>query len=398
MLLSKHIKKETIQNITEGMFYIAFIIYWSFSMIWTSTAMPLLTAKGYLVGMATAMVLLILREVMHFFWIRRYNWRDFLGLIIVGIFGYVADHNESATIAVGYLLIFASREMDYKKIFKIAILNTVAGILAIYFLANHGYIVNESWQEGLHIRHAFGFIYPLVIPAYFLNIGIMTFAIKEEKIKGWQISVLLFFTICTYRWCKADLSSGLMAMLLTAMIVVKIYPDVIHSQHFFWKWTDLIAVAIYPLAVFLSFLISYYYDASIAWMSKLNVWTRYRLSLPHDALTQYGIKFWGQEIWFVGAGLDNFGNAVEGSYNYVDNAYVNLLIRYGVVFCVIAIILIILTMNYCRIRNKRVLLWVFSLMAVHGLFEDKVQTLYFNSLLFIIGQAVQGYHESKKYT
>ena len=398
MPLSKQRKKEMIGNLADGVFYIAFILYWSLSMVWTSTAMPLLTSRGYLIGMAAVMGFLILREVLCFLWIRRYNWRDVLGLIIVCVFGYVVDRNESATIAAGYLMIFASREMDYKKIFRLAILNTVVGLLVISLLANLGYIVNECWQEGQHIRHGFGFVYTLVVPAYFLNIGIMTFAIREEKIATWQILLLLFFTICTYRWCKADLSSGLMVMLLIAMIVTKKFPSVIHSQHFFWEWTDHMAVVIYPFVVLLSLFIAWYYDASIVWMSKLDHLTRGRLSLPHDALKQFGIKIWGQEIWFVGAGLDNFGNVVNGSYNYVDNAYVNLFIRYGVVFCVIALILLVLTMHYCRIRNKRILLWMFSLMAVHGLVEDKVQMLYFNSLLLIIGQAIQDYHESKKYT
>lgn len=398
MLITTDIHKNYIDTIVDMLFYIALVLYWSLSIVWSSTAMTLLTSRVYLLGMAMVIAVLMLREAMRFVWIRRYNRRDVLGLAIVLLFGYIVDRNETATIAAGYLLIFASRAKDYKKIFRIVILDTIAGIAVIYLASMRGFIPYATWTENDTLRHAFGFVYPLVIPAYLLNISIMTFAVKEEKMESWQMILLLFFTICTYRWCKADLSGGLTLAVLIAMAVTNIYQNILKSQWAFWKWIDRFAVIIYPLVAFLSYLGARFYDGSIAWMDKLNQMMGGRLSLAHAALQNYEIKLLGQEIWFVGFGLDNAGNPVSGNYNYVDNAYVNLLLRYGVVFCIIALALLVFTMNYCRIHRMRVLLWMFSLMAVHGIFEDKVQTLYFNSLLLMIGQAVQNYHASKKYT
>lgn len=390
--------KEWIREKSDWLFYIAFVLYWSLSIVWTSMAMPFLTARGYILGMAMVMALLLFREAICFVAVRKYNRWDYAGLAIVVLLGYIVNRNESATIAVGYLLIFASREMDYKKVLRLAIVNTIVGIFCIYFLAMRGYIAYATWREGEYLRHAFGFTYPLVIPAYLLNIGIMTFVIREEKITTVQILFLTVFTFLTYRWCKAELSSGLMVMVLIAMVVVKKWPIILHSQEAFWKWTDRMTVCVYPLFLVISCALTSNYDSSIQWMNKLDYWTGGRLRLPYEALHNYDIKLWGQEIQFVGAGLDNFGNKVEGNYNYVDNAYINLLLRYGVIFCVIALILLVLTMNYCRIHHLRILLWMFALMAVHGLFEDKVQTVYFNSLLLIIGQAIQQGYESKKHT
>lgn len=398
MLINTDIHKKYVDTITDMLFCMALVLYWSLSIVWSSTAMALLTSRVYLLGMAIVIAVLMLREAMRFVWMRRYNWRDFLGLAIVLLFGYIVDRNETATIAAGYLLIFASRDRDYKIIFRIVIVNTIVGIAVIYLASMRGYIPYATWTENDTLRHAFGFVYPLVIPAYLLNIGIMTFAVKEEKTEVWQMILLLFFTICTYRWCKAELSGGLTLAVLVAMAVTNSYPNILKSQQVFWEWTDRLAVIIYPLVAFLSYLSAKFYDSSIAWMDRLNQMMGGRLSLAHAALQNYEIKLLGQEIWFVGFGLDNMGNPVNGTYNYVDNAYVNLLLRYGVVFCVVALVLIVLTMNYCRVRHMRVLLWMFSLMAIHGIFEDKIQTLYFNSLLLMIGQAVQHYHASKKYT
>ena len=390
--------KQGFVKAANALFYFALVLYWSLSIVWTSTAMGILTSQGYIIGIAAVMALLVLREAICCLAINRYDFRDLIGLLILALFAYIANRNESATVAAGYLLIFAARDMDYKKIFRCAIVTTIVGIFVIYYASMQGFITYGTWMEGTTVRHAFGFIYPLVIPAYLLNIGMMTFAVREEKIAWWQIVVLLIFTELTYRWCKADLSSGLMAVLLVAMLVVRARPEIINSEHPFWRYTDRLAVWIFPLAILVSVVLAHFYNYDNSWMRLLNETTRGRLSLPHAALQKYGVKLWGQQMWFVGAGLDNFGNEISGAYDYVDNVYINLLIRYGIVFVVISVLLLVLTMEYCRLRHMRIILWLFCLMAVHGLLEDKMQTVYFNSLLLLVGQAVQRYHGTKKHT
>lgn len=396
LLTAQH--KQSFVKVANALFYFALVLYWSLSIVWTSTAMGILTSLGYIIGIAAVMALLVLREAICCLAIRRYDFRDVIGLLILALFAYIANRNESATVAAGYLLIFAARDMDYKKIFRYAIATTIVGIFVIYYASMQGFITYGTWMEGTTARHAFGFIYPLVIPAYLLNIGMMTFAVREEKIAWWQIAVLLIFTVLTYRWCKADLSSGLMVVLLVAMLVVRAYPEIINSEHPFWRYTDRLAVWFFPIAILISVVLAHFYNSDKSWMQLLDEITRDRLSLPHAALQNYGVKLWGQQMWFVGAGLDNFGNEVSGAYDYVDNVYINMLIRYGIVFVVISVILMVLTMEYCRLRHMRIILWLFCLMAVHGLLEDKMQTVYFNSLLLLVGQAVQRYHGTKKHT
>lgn len=390
--------KQGFVKVANALFYIALVLYWSLSIVWTSTAMGILTSRGYIIGIATVMALLALREVIYCIALRRYDSRDVIGLLILALFAYIANRNESATVAAGYLLIFAARDMDYKKIFRYAIATTIVGIFVIYYASMQGFITYGTWMEGTVVRHAFGFIYPLVIPAYLLNIGMMTFAVREEKIAWWQICTLFIFTVLTYRWCKADLSSGLMLVLLVAMLVVRSHPEIITSEHPFWRYTDRLAAWIFLIAILMSVVLAHFYNSDKTWMQLLDEITRERLSLPHAALQNYGVKLWGQQMWFVGAGLDNFGNEVSGSYDYVDNVYINMLIRYGIVFVVISVILMVLTIEYCRLRHMRIILWLFCLMAVHGLLEDKMQTVYFNSLLLLVGKAVQGYHGTKKHT
>ena len=121
-----------------------------------------------------------------------------------------------------------------------------------------------------------------------------------------------------------------------------------------------------------------------------------RLSLPHDAIKKYGAKLLGQKINFVGMGLGLDGESVtNGVYDYVDNDYISLLLRYGILFSIVAIVLLTVTMYYCYKNNLRMWLWMLGLWALHGVFEDKMHIVYYNSLLLFIGQAIQNVKTGK---
>ena len=87
----------------------------------------------------------------------------------------------------------------------------------------------------------------------------------------------------------------------------------------------------------------------------------------------------------------------HGDYNYVDNLYISLLLRYGVLFMVVGIMLLTVTMYYCYQKKMRIWLWMLSLWALHGLLEDKMHMVYYNSLLLMIGQAVQKVEIHRKF-
>ena len=64
LLTAQH--KQGFIKVANALFYFALVLYWSLSIVWTSTAMGILTSRGYIIGIAAVMALLVLREAICF--------------------------------------------------------------------------------------------------------------------------------------------------------------------------------------------------------------------------------------------------------------------------------------------------------------------------------------------
>ena len=379
--------RENINIISDGLYYLAAVIYFTFSIIATSHVRTLLGSKRYILIMCGMLGILMLRELLGFIFVKRYGIREVIGLLICGFFWYIAEKNDSSILVCSYLLVFASRNVDMSRACRIILFAIVLTCSAVFLLAENNVILNSIYYDAGRYRHIFGFHYQLIPPCHLLNITMILAVLKSEKISFTEIGILFFLNGALYRWCIADLSGAVTLVVILFMILVKLYPKLLTSDFLLYKLLDRIAVVIYPLCMSLSLGISMCYSDSVGWMKVLDDVTRGRLHYPHQAIERYGFSLLGESINFVGVGVDGTFDFEE--YNYVDNLYISLLLRYGVLFTVIGILLLTVTMYYLYQKKMRIWLWMLSLWALHGLLEDRMHMVYFDSLLLIIGQAVQ---------
>jgi len=381
--------KNKIEKLTEYMYYLAAAMYFSFMIIYSSMFMIFLTPKVNVLILAGILGILMLREGIRFLCLKKYDLREYIGFSICLLFWYIAEKNDSSIQMCMFMLIFAGRSIDLHRTFKLVAAITTVLIIAAFWASGEGYILNYNYPEDGIWRHSFGFCYPLIIPCYILNIAMMLAVMRNEKVSFTEIALVFLFGVTFYRWCKAELSGAVTIVVALVMLLIKICPKILTTDFILWKVIDRIAVVIYPICLFISLWFTFNYDNSVKWMQELDFKTGGRLGFQYDGFLKYGFKVWGQRMYFVGAGVNAFGEKSEGAYDYVDNIYIQLLIRYGIVFSVISIVLITLAMIYCYQKKMRLWLWMLSLWALHGLFEDKMHLAYFNSLLLIIGPAFQ---------
>ncbi len=380
-----------IKELMDVLFCFTLVIYFAVGIGFNSMALALFTPRLFILAMAGIMALYMLREGINCLFVERYGWRDVLGLAICFLLGYIANRNDSAIPMCTYLTVFAARNIELKKTYKLMVAVTVITMGLIMWGASEGYIAQYLYTEKGHYRHSFGFNYTLAPPAYIMNIAMVLLAFRREKISWTEISLVFLFNALFYRWCIGDLSFGVTLVITVLMIVVKLWPEISTSEFFLFKLVDKVAVIIHPVCVAVSLWFTVYYDATVQWMAKFDAMLKGRLSLPHKAFNEYGVKLLGQRITMVGAGLGIDGKPVDqgGGYNYIDNLYINMLMRYGVLFCVVTLVLLVIMMVYCYKKKMRLWLWMLALYALHALLDDKMHLVYFNSLILIMGQAVQ---------
>ena len=381
--------RSKVKKLTEILYYASVAIYFTFSILFSSMFSAPLTAKRYVIIMAGMIGLMLLREMMLCLFVKKYDIREVIGLGLCFFLWYFAEKNDSSIMMCVYLLVFGSRNVELNKTYKLAILLTIAVSGIVLWAAGEGYILNYNFTEKGQYRHCFGFCYPLILPCYILNVAMMIAVMRKDKVSWTEIAMMILFGVMFYRWCKAELSGAMTIVVAVFLALVKIWPKLLTSDFILWRILDGVAVVIYPLCIAISLWFTFKYDASATWMSQLDEILRGRLRLQQSAYLNKGFSFLGQKIYFVGAGLYADGEIAQGTYDYVDNTYISILLRYGIIFSVIALILVMVTMYYCYQKKMRIWLWMLSLWALHGLFEDKLHIAYFNSLILIMGQAIQ---------
>ena len=111
----------------------------------------------------------------------------------------------------------------------------------------------------------------------------------------------------------------------------------------------------------------------------------------------YGVSLFGSgNIEWVGAGLDAYGNQSTETYFYVDNLYIQVLQRYGIIFMIIFLTLTTALMIQCYRKNENILVILLAIIAVHGLIDDLIMYLQMNTFWILFGPVIFGYIRLKK--
>ena len=151
---------------------------------------------------------------------------------------------------------------------------------------------------------------------------------------------------------------------------------------------DRLSLLSYPLCFLLSLAAAFFYRPGAGgWLGRLNSLLNRRIEYSQLSLFRYGFGLFSRRISWVGAGTDLNGTAVPGQYDYVDNVYLSVLQRYGLLFTLLSLFLLFLAMRYCCRRRWRLALYFFALLSFHGLLEDKIYLIEYNTLLLLIGPA-----------
>ena len=131
-------------------------------------------------------------------------------------------------------------------------------------------------------------------------------------------------------------------------------------------------------------------------MQELNAFLSNRLRHGQNSFMMYGVSLFGLgNIEWVGAGLDVYGRQSTETYFYVDNLYIQVLQRYGIIFMAIFLALTTALMIQCYKKKENLLVILLAIIAFHGLIDDGIMYLQMNTFWLLFGPAVFGYIRSR---
>ena len=375
------IRRDSLKNM---LFYIPYVAYLLYSLLNTSFYAKYINSYGKIL-FAFCVLLLILKEFLG----ARFTSRDgVLALVLIVITGYFYMYFGLAQTLLP-IFIYSARNMEVNKILRISYIISLVMLVFIILSSYLGIIQNYIYYSALRERQYLGFRYALYPSSILCNIIFLKVYIEKENVSWLSLICLLVGNYILFQYTDSRLTFILGTVLIIFSAIMKKsqkFREIVLNRVFIWSFLVLALLSIYA---------TLNYDYLSDWQSDLNEALGGRLSLGNSTLKFYGYGLFGKMLSLSGNGLDENGMLNTSTYDYVDNLYVLLLLRAGIIFLFIFLVVMTIIMKKIYIQKDSYLYIIFILLAFHGIIDDLIMLPQYNSFWFVVAALFMGRRISK---
>ena len=375
------IRRDSLKNM---LFYIPYVAYLLYSLLNTSFYAKYINSYGKIL-FAFCVLLLILKEFLG----ARFISRDgVLALVLIVITGYFYMYFGLAQTLLP-IFIYSARNMEVNKILRISYIISLVMLVFIILSSYLGIIQNYIYYSALRERQYLGFRYALYPSSILCNIIFLKIYLEKENISWLSLICLLVGNYILFQYTDSRLTFMLGTALIIFSAIMKKsqkFREIVLNRTFIWSFLVLALLSIYA---------TLNYDYLSDWQSDLNEALGGRLSLGNSTLKFYGYGLFGKMLSLSGNGLDENGMLNTSTYDYVDNLYVLLLLRAGIIFLFIFLVAMTIIMKKIYIQKDSYLYIIFILLAFHGIIDDLIMLPQYNSFWFVVAALFMGRRISK---
>ena len=375
------IRRDSLKNM---LFYIPYVAYLLYSLLNTSFYAKYINSYGKIL-FAFCVLLLILKEFLG----ARFTSRDgLLALVLIVITGYFYMY-FGLTQTLLPIFIYSARNMEVNKILRISYVVSLVMLVFIILSSYLGIIQNYIYYSALRERQYLGFRYALYPSSILCNIIFLKIYLEKENISWLSLICLLVGNYILFQYTDSRLTFMLGTALIIFSAIMKKsqkFREIVLNRTFIWSFLVLALLSIYA---------TLNYDYLSDWQSDLNEALGGRLSLGNSTLKFYGYGLFGKMLSLSGNGLDENGMLNTSTYDYVDNLYVLLLLRAGIIFLFIFLVAMTIIMKKIYIQKDSYLYIIFILLAFHGIIDDLIMLPQYNSFWFVVAALFMGRRISK---
>lgn len=301
-------------------------------------------------------------------------------LIIIPVL-LIAYHNvKYGDLISNALLIAGACGIYYKKICKVYLLVSVPITIYTILASQFGWVTNLIYNQNGRIRESFGFIYPTDFATHLFFIILVWVMLRELKCTYWEVGGMVL--VVMFLHFKSDTRCSEITILLTAAVVICM--KLVHTKKKKSMEKYQLPLVLKVGCISLPFIFAFtmailcrFYNQENPFMSFLNKLLTDRLKLGKRTFDNYDTTLWGQYIEMQGNG----GTLEKPEYyTFIDCSYINILMRFGLMVFIVAILVIISVM--LKNMNNTLILLAISIVCLHSMIEHHLFEFYYN--IFII--------------
>lgn len=342
----------------------------------------------YKLAIAFSIFLLFVKEMFK----RKYDYRALIGLFATILIYFIVGKMTAlgSEVPVSILFIYALRDVPFKKVAQTSLVVSTCLLFFIIVSAKVGIITNYIEVSGSRVRSYLGFRYALFPSMLLMDIVAIVFYLKQNKIQYWKWLLLSLSVYWVYDQTDSRLTFFSSCILLACSLLIKWFPELLSKLGYVFKAFKLTFIVNAIISFWVSFT---YLNSGYSFINdllfKVNHMLGGRLYLANKSLNLYGFGLLGRPVEWYGNGLTVEGvRNYQTYYLYVDNLYVQVLQRFGLL--ILGLMLSVLTLTLSKIIKKRqwVLALILILMSFHSMIDDLNFYLHNNIFWILVGALI----------
>lgn len=365
------------------------LIYKIIFSIWFITGILTRTTIGKTIGVSlewvddTVDLVAAIALVTFIVFFQEYSFREMLTLgTIASIVLLTGIKSGNYLLIPTFLFIAAAKHIDLDDMIGLAhilLIICFSIVLLCYFTGNaDDYLL----KRGMHVRYSLGFSHPNILGLRVFQLIIFRFYNKGERLSLWDFAIGGMASIFTYVVPNSQ----------TAFICITAYVLIVFLRKAIYDATGktivlerllIVFSAFFNVAsVFISFL-----DQNGKIVSQINSVLSWRFYYCNYILKKYGVGMLGNKLYISGT-----GELLRGSKAirlYLDNAYMGMMLWYGVIIYLIFYITYIRLMSRSNKEGNFRLFMVMFIFSVYGVMElgmyiiaQNIFLIAFNTMLY----------------
>ena len=342
----------------------------------------------YKLAIAFSIFLLFIKEMFK----RKYDYRALIGLFATILIYFIVGKMTAlgSEVPVSILFIYALRDVPFKKVAQTSLVVSTCLLFFIIVSAKVGIITNYIEVSGSRVRSYLGFRYALFPSMLLMDIVAIVFYLKQNKIQYWKWLLLSLSVYWVYDQTDSRLTFFSSCILLACSLLIKWFPELLSKLGYVFKAFKLTFIVNAIISFWVSFT---YLNSGYSFINdllfKVNHMLGGRLYLANKSLNLYGFGLLGRPVEWYGNGLTVEGiRNYQTYYLYVDNLYVQVLQRFGLL--ILGLMLSVLTLTLSKVIKKRqwVLAFILIMMSFHSMIDDLNFYLHYNIFWVLVGTLI----------
>lgn len=303
------------------------------------------------------------------------NKEYFLMAASMMLLGYVFFRTREKSLIISALAVYGCKDVPVRKVLKYTLWVYSIGMIIMIFLILTGQITGQIFtitKGGSKRRiNDFGYSHPNSAYSHLLMIAIMIIAVWQNKLKWYHYVIMTVVMYGGYKvlYCRTGLL--IYVMLCISIGIMKLIRQEKLKKVFFGLW------CLMPLIVAIgSYVLPILYSQKLQFMEKLNSFVTGRIYLSLQTLQMTPFTWFGvlERPWV-------------GSY-YMDNAYLNVLLSYGWVVFMLAILAYTYMCFYHLKERQYYELIILSIISVYAFMEYAPVNATWNPLLLLMSESL----------